>query len=87
MDKLKKFFQDKDGKLAVFQWPNVPLSAWIILSIVSMFVPSELSRNLHLLSSMFLFVWAYLEITSGVSMFRRTFGAVVFIYILLTTLF
>ncbi len=78
MDAIGRFFKDKNGKLAVAQFPNILLLVWIVLTILiwllagATFVPS-----LRMLQNAVLFAWAYLELTSGTSYFRKALGAVV----------
>lgn len=78
-----KFWRDKEGKLTLTQPPNLPLLIWLLT------VPGELlfkhgwPHNLFALVGFgALFAWAYLEIRSGNSYFRRALGVVVMIMIL-----
>ncbi len=73
-----RFFKDKAGKYKLWQRPNVPLSAWFFFMLISRFVPMAHIQSLsQFLSTAFLFTWAYLEITSGASYFRRLLGLVI----------
>ena len=75
-----RFFKDKDGHIAIWQMPNVPLIGWGVTKAASMLLgKGGIGHGLDLLSAAFLFTWAYLEITSGISGFRRLFGALVII--------
>lgn len=78
------FFQDKHGHVAVWQWPNIPLYGWLLFKLFAALIAQpQLKHGFTFLSMSFLFAWAYLEITSGLSYFRRLLGFVVFISIIL----
>jgi hypothetical protein len=90
MDKIAKlkqqhFFKDQEGNWAVWQWPNMPLYGWVICELLSFVVKQHrLHGGLVQLSRALLFTWAYLEITKGVSYFRRLLGIVVMIGIIIS---
>ncbi len=70
------FFRNDKGQIIIGQAPNVPLWAWIIFSVAAMIVVRGWVHNgLHLLAQASLFTWAYMEIRSGESLFRRALGA------------
>lgn len=84
---VKDFFKDKNGKVAVWQMPNFPLTAWFVLIVAAHFVDhGHLKSGLQFLSSAFLLAWSYLEIVSGASNFRRLLGLAVLVDIVLTHL-
>ncbi len=71
-------FRNKSGQYVVWQWPNLPLSVWIITKLLSMVIDSiQVDTALASVGTAFLFVWAYLEIASGASYFRRVMGVIV----------
>ncbi len=73
-------FRDKEGKLVIFQLPNAPIVAWAALKLAMLFVADEnLHASLEQLAAAVLFTWAYLEITSGASLFRRILGGLVMV--------
>lgn len=75
---MKDFFKDKDGKLAIIQWPNIPLWVWIISSIALRILKhGRPHAGFAFLAGASLFAWAYLEITSGLSPFRKVLGGLV----------
>lgn len=81
MNHLRKFFQDKEGKVVIAQFPNFPLVGWFVCKLISMFETSDSVRaGFSTLGGAFLFLWAYLEITTGVSYFRRFLGVVVMLF-------
>jgi len=68
----------KDDRVHLIQVPNVPLIGWFVLMIVSKLVAAgSMKTGLSGLSMAFLAVWCYLEITQGMSRFRRMLGVVV----------
>lgn len=78
--KLRSFFTGKDGKIAIWQFPNIPLWGWIVFTILAMFISKgKAHTGLHFLADASLVTWAYLEIRSGLSMFRRVLGSVVLV--------
>jgi hypothetical protein len=73
-----KFFRDKNSHIVVWQTPNVLLATWIILKLAIYLTGSgRLKSGLEFISSAALFAWAYLELTKGVSNFRRLLGLIV----------
>jgi hypothetical protein len=78
MNKIKKFFVNKEGKVTVVEMPNLPIILWFVFLVLSKILHSS---NLGLwagyISSAFLLIWAILEIGWGDSYFRRTLGIVV----------
>lgn len=81
---IASFFKDRNGNVVIWQWPNVPLMSWLIFKILSMVIKtSNIKGACENLSMAFLFTWAYLEITSGKSYFRRTLGAVIMIALII----
>jgi hypothetical protein len=83
----KNFFRDKHGKVVIWQNPNVPLWVWIVSTILVKILPyGQLNFAVALISFGSLFTWAWLEIFQGVNYFRRTLGAAVLIYTILSRL-
>jgi hypothetical protein len=63
---LRWFFTDRTtGRWVVAQWPNLPLWAWIVATLL----------GVHWLALAALVVWALLELARGASPFRRVLGA------------
>ena len=76
--KILRLFQDKHGHVAVWQWPNFPILAWAVCGVASrMLAAGAIHAGLARLSGAFLFAWAYMELTKGVSPFRRILGLIV----------
>lgn len=76
-------FNDKDGKIVIFQFPNIPLIAWLISLVMVYLIPESLIRSgVSNVGNLFLFTWSYLEITQGASRFRSALGFVVMVAII-----
>lgn len=76
---FNKIFRNNRGNIVVWQWPNMPLYGWIIFTALDvLFKQGNLHHGFHLLAQAFLFTWAYLEVRSGESIFRRVLGLIIF---------
>ena len=78
---LERFFKDKDGKVVIGQTPNAPILIWAVLLVVNLFLHNP---HVGIVQNLFLFAWAYLELTEGVNYFRKTLGAVVLVGIVVS---
>jgi hypothetical protein len=82
---IDKLFKDKNGKIVVGQFPNIPLAAWIFFSVIDTAIKhGKIHTSLHELAQASLFVWAYLELKTGGSLFRRILGGLVLISVTLS---
>jgi hypothetical protein len=73
-----RVFKSKDGKVIVWQKPNLLLWGWILCWPLAMVIRHDAAhRGIQHIGSAALFAWAYLEIRSGDSLFRRILGGVV----------
>lgn len=80
-----KIWRDGKGRVVLWQSPNLLLIAWAGFDVLSRFFHNGRPKNgIEFLSTSFLLIWAYLEITSGVNYFRRTVGLLVFAMIIFT---
>jgi hypothetical protein len=71
-------FKDQNGRIVIWQWPNVPLFAWLALKTIAMLSNDpQRAASFSNLSTAFLFTWAFLELTQGVTVFRKLLGLVV----------
>ena len=62
------FFRNPEtGRIVIAQWPNAPLWAWLVATVLRWRVVALVA----------LVVWAVLEVWKGESPFRRVLGAVV----------
>jgi Co/Zn/Cd efflux system component len=74
----KRFFQDKHGKIVIWQMPNVPLWIWVGCSVLGWAMKRGIVHTAAgIIGTIALIVWALLEIFSGVNIFRRVLGIVV----------
>jgi hypothetical protein len=77
---VDKIFRDSNGRLAIAQFPNLPLWGWIVFSLLTVvFKHGKAHTGFRLLAQSTLFIWAYLELRSGDSLFRKALGALVFV--------
>ena len=82
-----KVWKDPEGKVVIWQWPNVWLMAWMIALAVSWFLPpGKLTDSLGLISFVALVVWALLEIFKGVNYFRRSLGLAILVMLIVNRL-
>ncbi len=80
---LDQFIRNKDGKVALIQVPNLPLTAWALFAILGFVVAKGTPHTgFQALSRAALFTWAYLEIRSGDSPARRTLGFIVMLMLI-----
>lgn len=82
--RISTFFKDKDGAVVIWQWPNIPIIGWLVCATATRLIGAGAAQHLFAqLSTAFLFTWAYLEISSGASYFRRLLGGIVMLAIIL----
>ncbi len=74
---LQSFFKDTHGNLAVIQRPNALIVIWVALQLISLVLLDHPRQGLHTLSFAVLFTWSYLELTQGISPFRKLLGAII----------
>ena len=81
---MQNMFKDSNGKIVIAQKPNLPSIVWFV-SYIASYLPlhDRLLAFFSLISFGALFTWAWLEIFSGVNLFRRLLGIVVMIVILI----
>ena len=77
---LRRFFEDDKHHIVLGQAPNLPIYGWLGFKLLAL-IPAlnHFQGGLLRVSAAFLFLWAYLEMISGVSYFRKSLGIVVFI--------
>jgi len=80
---IDRLIRDKQGNIALMQVPNIPLIGWAVFGILAFLVSGgTVHQGFQNLSRALLFVWAYLEIRSGDSLFRRILGVIVMIMLI-----
>lgn len=73
---ITNFFRDRNGRIRIFEAPNLPILAWAGFGAASMMALTPKNRQLMgTLSKGSLMFWALLETATGHSPFRRTLGA------------
>lgn len=73
---VTNFFRDRNGRIRIFEVPNLPILAWAGFGAASMMALTPRYRELMgSLSKGSFIVWALLEMLGGRSPFRRTLGA------------
>lgn len=82
-----RFFYDSNNAIVLFQWPNIPLSIWIICTLVTAYTSGTVQNISSLIATISLVIWTLLEITTGVNYFRRMLGLIILAYVILTRLF
>lgn len=78
MGMLRRFFEDKEGHIAIIDWPNAPLIVWLLSSLVGKISSGNVGSAAAFIGTTAIFIWASLEIIWGRSMFRRVLGAGIF---------
>lgn len=80
-------FRDKNNRIVIGQFPNIPIIGWFVIMLISkLLVDGNLKTNLELISTAFLFTWAYLELFQGVNYFRRFLGLIVLMAVIVSIL-
>ncbi len=84
---IGNLFKDKNGKVVIFQAPNIAIILWFAFLVLSKFSNGVLSNVFSCLSFVALMVWASLEIFKGESLFRKILGLIVLTFYLYYRLF
>lgn len=80
---ISALFKCKDGKYIIFQYPNLPLWVAIFAFALRLIVKNQPFYNiLDFVFNGSILIWAILEIFWGVNLFRKIFGAVIFLLII-----
>lgn len=87
MAALRKFFEDKNGHIVLFQMPNAPLITWLVARILQWPLKGRAEFVVWLIGTIAIVIWALLELVKGVTYFRRTLGAVVLVLAILSVIF
>lgn len=84
---MEKYFKDSNGKIVVWQKPNLPIILWLVSLLLAQLTDGKLGELFSLISYGALFTWAYLEMFHGVNFFRRILGLIVLIATLYSNLY
>lgn len=82
-DLWDKFWKDKYGNIVVWQRPNTLLIAWVILTLISLFLTGVASDVVWWLALADLAVWSLLQIVRGVNYLYRLIGLIVLLLIVM----
>jgi hypothetical protein len=74
-----KLWRDRQGRIAIWQTPNLPLIGWLVLTCLSLLFSGHLADVLSWLGSAALIIWALLEVFKGASYFRRALGLLILV--------
>ncbi len=76
--RTNRIWRDNDGKVVLWQMPNIWLAVWLVAVLAGFFISKgKLASVIHWIGSGALIIWALLEIFRGVNYFRRALGTVV----------
>jgi hypothetical protein len=79
------FFRNGNGEVVIGQMPNIPITVWVIATLLKFFYKTgQVNLGLDLLASSALFVWAIGELFQGESHFRQWLGLLVLIALMTT---
>ncbi len=76
-----RFWLDKQGRLSVWQKPNIFLTAWLVTLLIQIALgaSNSVSNIARIIGTVSIAIWALLEVIKGVSYFRQTLGACVLV--------
>jgi hypothetical protein len=81
MNISNSLFKDAEGKVQIIQWPNLPLTTYLVAVILGkIFDQGTIHSVVRVVGFGALFTWAWLEIFQGVNYFRRFLGLIVLVF-------
>ncbi len=81
-----KVFRTRSGEVVLAEVPNAPLVVAMVAFLLRLFTSGSTSRFFDLIFFGAIFTWGWLELTSGVSIFRRVLGGVIMLGVVWTRL-
>lgn len=83
-----RIWKDRKGNVVVIQKPNVFLIAWVVLTIISLFIVGRgtMADVFAIAGCVSLVIWAINEFWRGVNYFRRALGLFVLIFAVMVLL-
>jgi hypothetical protein len=81
-----KIWRDRDGKIVIWQTPNIWLIIWAVLTFISLFLHGGAGTVASVVADIFLGIWAVLELLKGVNYFRRGLGLVILFFTIMSLL-
>jgi hypothetical protein len=83
----QKFWEDKKGRIVIWQKPNIWLIIWFAALVLNWFAPyGIIYKTLGTISLIALVIWSVLEVLSGVNYFRRIIGLLILLILVLIRL-
>ena len=79
-----KTWKDKRGNVVIWQWPNIPLIGWAVLTVISLLIGGRTADVFSWLGSISLITWSLLEVFKGANYFRRALGLLVLVLSLIS---
>lgn len=78
-DFIDRCFKNKDGRIILFQTPNLPIIIWFSCVVINKIIPETLTAHkvFEAIGLGALLTWALLEIFYGANYFRRMLGVAV----------
>jgi hypothetical protein len=77
---IEKCYKDTDGKVTIFQSPNLPLLVWLVSVVLQLpALPLRVETGIAYIGNAFLFYWAWLELSNGSNYLRRALGFAVLV--------
>ncbi len=86
MSIIDKVVRDKDGRVVLWQRPNLPILVWAGARALQWPLSGRAEQFVGLVGTGALLVWAVLELFSGVNYFRRALGLLVLVVLLAAVL-
>ena len=81
-DLWDRIWRDREGHIVIWQWPNVWLIGWAVLTVISLLLNGTPASVVSWIATVLLGIWSLLELTRGVNYFRRVLGLVVLIFVI-----
>ncbi|MFI5270771.1 MAG: hypothetical protein ACHQT9_01865 [Candidatus Saccharimonadales bacterium] len=79
-----KFWRDSDDNVVIVQMPNIWIILWFVFEVISfMSASTSVATKTHFIATIFLGIWALLELLKGADYFRQILGLV---FVVLTIL-
>ncbi len=77
MSIVDKVVRDKDGRVVLWQRPNLPILVWAAARVLQWPLSGRAEQFVGLAGTAAILFWAVLEIVDGTTPFRRVLGGLV----------
>lgn len=81
-DYARKFFCDKNGRLVLWQRPNLPIVVWALARLLQWPLSGGAEQYVQAVGNGAILFWAALEIVDGSTPFRRVLGCAVLAFVI-----